>query len=70
MTWLRKVRRMLLPWPLKAERHEAIRSARRERLRSEHSAVKAAEIETQLRQMLADNHFADMLARQIAKDVR
>lgn len=56
---------MILPWPAKHERDAAIAAARKEREHSEAAAGRAAVIERQIRQMAADNHFAEAVARQI-----
>lgn len=60
---------MLLPWPARDTRAAAITSAQRERAHSEAAARKAAGLEKQIRQMTQDNHFAEMIARQIIKNI-
>lgn len=71
MTWLaeaaRKAARMLLPWPSRRERREAIASAEREKRQSRAAAAHAAQVEASLRRMAETNHFADAIAEQLAR---
>jgi hypothetical protein len=70
MTLFRRVFRRLMtvlrPWPPAHERRAAIQRATREKERSQAGARHAATLEAQLRQMAADNHFAELITRQIA----
>jgi hypothetical protein len=50
-------------------RAAAITSAQREREHSEDAARRAASLEKQIRQMTQDNHFAEMIARQILRNM-
>lgn len=56
---------MLLPWPARRQRQEAISDARREKERSQSSAAHAAVIERDIARMAEHNHFAALLAEQI-----
>ena len=67
MNWLRKAARMLLPWPSRSERRDAIASAGREKRRSQASAAHAAGVERDIRRMAAENHFAAAIADQLAR---
>ena len=63
MRWLRKAARMLLPWPSRPDRQEAIASAGEEKLRSQAAAARAAAVEADLRRLAAENHWAAAIAR-------
>jgi hypothetical protein len=68
MNMLSKIARaveVIMPWPGKHERAEAIREARRERKHAQEDAAHAKVIERQINRMLEENHFAETIARQI-----
>ena len=58
---------MLLPWPPRHERREAIASAEREKEQSRTRAAHAATVEQALHRMAAENHFAASIAEQLAR---
>jgi hypothetical protein len=58
---------VLLPWPPRQQRREAISDARRERERSQSSAAHAAVIERDIARMAEANHFASAIADQIMR---
>jgi len=61
---------VLLPWPTRHQRQEAISDARREKERSQSSAVHAAVIERDIERMAEANHFADIIISQIMQQHR
>jgi hypothetical protein len=61
---------MLLPWPARRQRQEAISDARREKERSQSSARHAATIEQDIARMAERNHFASSIAEQIMQQHR
>jgi hypothetical protein len=64
-TMLRRLQSVLFPWPRRDERQAAINQARRDRERSRRDAEHAARVETQIRSMVAQNHFAAAITEQI-----
>lgn len=60
----------LLPWPLKHQRESAIDAARRQKEASQAGAVHAEAIESDIRQMAAENHFGQLIAAQIMRGYR
>jgi hypothetical protein len=61
---------MLLPWPPRYQRREAISDARREKERSRSSAAHAAVIGRDITRMAEANHFASILADEIMRQHR
>ncbi len=61
---------MLLPWPTREQRAEAIASAGRETEHSRDRAAHAAAVERDIRRMAETNHFAQTLAEQIMRGRR
>lgn len=61
---------MLLPWPSRQQRAEAIASAGREKQHSQDRAAHAATVEHDIRRMAEENHFAALLAEQIMRGRR
>lgn len=55
----------LFPWPGRAERKAAIALARGNREAAEARAAHAARVQEQIRQIAEQNHFAEIIARQI-----
>ena len=64
---LRRLMSMLLPWPSRQQRQEAISDAQREKERSRSSALHAAAIEQEITRMAEVNHFAASIAEQIMR---
>ena len=60
-TWVRR----MLPWPARADRRQAIATARRDRIAAERRAAHARDKAAQLRASVAENHIAEAIARQI-----
>ena len=58
---------MLLPWPARRQRQEAISDARREKERSQSSASHAAVIQRDIERLAERNHFAASIAGQIMR---
>jgi transcription elongation GreA/GreB family factor len=58
---------MLLPWPARHQRREAISDAREEKERSQSGARHAAVIERDIARMAEANHFAQVIADQIMR---
>lgn len=70
MNFFRKVQdviNMILPWPSPHERKDAIGAARREKEISKTRAKHAAQMESQFKRIVQENHFAESLARQIMR---
>jgi transcription elongation GreA/GreB family factor len=65
--YLRRLIDVLLPWPGRQQRREAISDARREKERSRSSAAHAAVIERDIARMAEANHFAQIIAGQIIR---
>lgn len=61
---------LLIPWPLKHQRTEAIAAARAQKEASRTGAEHAAVIEADIRRMAAHNGFAELIAAQITGDMR
>jgi hypothetical protein len=61
---------MLLPWPARHERREAVSDARREKERSQSGAAHAAVIERDIARMAEANHFASIIAEQLMRGRR
>lgn len=57
----------MFPWPSRNQRKAAIRRARAEKERSRTSAAHAAQVETEIGRLAAQNHFAEAISRQIAQ---
>lgn len=60
----------LFPWPARAERKAAIAQARGNREAAEARAAHAAHVQEQIRQIAAENHFAEIIAAQLAQGRR
>jgi hypothetical protein len=58
---------VLLPWPLRHQRRQAISDARREKERSQSGARHAAVIEQDIQRMRRDNHFSELIAGHIMR---
>jgi hypothetical protein len=61
---------MLLPWPARRQRQEAISDARREKERSQSSARHAATIEQDIERIRQENHIAAAIAEHIMQGRR
>lgn len=57
--------RAVLPWPTRAERRQAIATARRDRIAAERQATSAQARAQRLRAAVSENHIADVIAQQI-----
>ena len=64
---LRRLMTMLLPWPTRQQRREAIGRATAEKERSRAGAVHAAAIERDIERIRQENHFAAAIADQIMR---
>jgi hypothetical protein len=60
----------LFPWPARSERKAAIAKARDGREQAEARAAEAVGVEAQIRQMAAQNHFAQVIAEQLTQHHR
>jgi hypothetical protein len=58
---------MILPWPSRESRQEAITAARHEKERSRSGARHAAGIERDIERIRQENHFAARIADQIMR---
>lgn len=56
----------VFPWPARSERKAAIARARGDRQAAEARAAHAARVEEQIRQITEANHFAEVIAAQLA----
>ena len=70
MNRLRRVVALLLPWPGKSTRTAAIEAARRQKETSRQGAAHAAVIGQDIERMARENHFAELIARQIMQGHR
>ena len=61
---------VLLPWPSRASRQQAITAARDQKERSRQGASHAAEIERDIMQMAERNHFSALIAEEIMRQQR
>ena len=61
---------VLLPWPSRASRQQAITAARDQKERSRSGAAHAAAIERDITRMAERNHFAGLLAEEIMRQHR
>lgn len=61
----RRLIALLIPWPARHQRAEAIEAARAQKEVSRAGAAHAAVIEGDIRRMAAQNGFAELLAAQI-----
>jgi hypothetical protein len=59
---LERLASVLLPWPARHERQEAISRARAEKEQSQARAAHAAEIEQDIDRIRHENHFASAIA--------
>ncbi len=58
---------LLLPWPLRQQRRQAISDARGQKEQSLAGAVHAAAIEQDITRMRRENHFAALIAEHIMR---
>ena len=61
---------MLLPWPARHERQEAVSAARAEKEQSQARAAHAAVIEQDIQRIREGNHYAAVIAEQIMRGER
>jgi hypothetical protein len=61
----RKAAALIFPWPSKHEREAAIAAAAHSRRRAQAAARRAQAVERQIQRMAADNHFGELIARQL-----
>lgn len=65
-----KAARLLLPWPARHERRQAVADAEQEKHRSQAGAAHAADVERDIRRMAAENHFAEVIAASLRQGHR
>jgi len=61
---------MIFPWPGSRERKAAVAAARQQKEHSLASAEHAAAVESQIRHLAGENHFADAITDQIISTYR
>ena len=61
---------MILPWPLRHQRRQAISDATAQKAQSRAGAAHAAAIEQDIQRMRRENHFSALIAQHIAQGYR